>query len=354
MKSILPAILATAATLLPSTAFTGTGTLNLTTGANDNKLQITISVNYNGFPVSDAEITTVSGTLNVTMDSNPQTGATSVFTINGGNVAMTNMAFNLKAFGFIPVATINTAGMKGTAFTAVPPGVAIPTATGGTFAAAQHHVLINQGTITGNALGTPIDANFASSPVEGPGAGSGTLAVVPGSSNSTYRNCGVTMVLPVDFTDTQDLDGTAVTVKVSGSIKATGTIPIPLNSWVDWTIGNDLTGADFTAPTAPGAAPLGLAWAMGYAPDTPATMVTPVMAGGAVPAASFLLPASGSRAPLILEQSDSLTAGSWQTVSATAVSGGQNPVPVGRSGTMTVQWASPAATRLLRIKAIQP
>lgn len=346
MKSLLILILAVAPSL--ANAYPGTGTLNLTTGASDNKLQITISASG----LSDTQTTTVSGFINVSVDSNPQTGATTVFTIDGGNVAMSNMTFKMPRF--FPLVTIKTADMKGSAFTAMPPGIVTATADGSTFDAAQHHVLINQGTITGDALGTPINANFTAAPVEGPGSGTGTLTVAPGTSTSTHRDCTVTMLLPLDFTDTQDLDGTAVTVQVQGTIKATGIIPIPLNSWVDWTIDNDLTDAGFTNPTAPSNAPLGLAWAMGYEPDTPATMVTPVMVPGTTPAARLVLPASGSRAPLTLEQADSLTTDSWQKVPAAEVNGGQNPVPTGTSGTVTVQWINPAPKRFLRIKADQP
>lgn len=358
MKSLLISILSIAANLPQARAYTGAGILNLPPGATDNKLNITIGATASGLAASDEQTTTVSGFLNVTVNSNPQTGATTVFTIDGGTVAMTDMNFNLRVF-FISVAKVSTLGMSGTAFTPLPPGIVTPTANGGTFDAAQHHLRINEGDITGEitppgSAATPIDANFTDAPVEGPGSGTGTLTVAPGASTPTHRNCTVTMLLPVDFTDTQDLDGTAVTVQVQGTIRATGIIPIPLNSWVDWTIGNDLAGASFTTLTGPGKTPLGLAWAMGYEPDTPATVVTPVMIPGTTPAARLVLPASGSRAPLTLEQADSLTTDSWQKVPAAEVSGGQNPVPTGTSGTVTVQWTNPAAKRFLRIKANQP
>lgn len=360
MKSILVLILSLAGLLPLARAYSGTGVMTLPAPgtSSDNKLQITISINYNGIPVADTRTTTVSGTLNVNLDANPQTGAATQFTINSGNVSMTDMAFNLRAYGILSVATVNTAGMKGTAFTPLPPGVVTPTGTGGTFDAAQHRVLINQGTLTGLITftdpDTPINANFTEAPVEGPGTGTGTLTVVPGTSTSSHRNCTTTMLLPVDFTQDQDLDGTPVKVTVKGTIKATGVIPIPLNSWIDWTYANDLAGAAFNGTAAPGTAPLGLAWAMGYAPEIPAAAVTPVMLAGAIPSARVVLAAGGSRAPLTLEQSDSLTSGSWQPVPAIAVSGGQNPIPTGASGAITVQWTTPAPQRFLRIQAVQP
>ncbi len=343
-------------------AFSGSGTLTLTAPTTtENKLSITISATAGGFAASDTKTTDISGTLAVGMNINPTTKGVTEFTINSGDISMTDMAFNLKTSGFfaISVATINTAGMKGTAFTRVPPGVATPTGTGGTFDASQHSLRINQGTVTGSITiplqpATPINANFTDAPVEGPGTGTGTLTVTLGTATATHRNCSVTMLLPVNFTQNQDLDGTPVTVTVKGTIKATGTIPVPLNAWIDWKLANNLSSSTFATVPAPGAAPLGLAWAMGLEPGVPAARVMPVMTGGALPAATLVLPVTGTRGPLRLEQSDSLTGNSWQIVPAASISLGQNPLPAGTTGTVTVQWPSPAARRFIRVGAQQP
>lgn len=341
-------------------AFPGTGILTLTTpDSSQNRLTVKISASASGTVASDTKTTDVSGILNAAMDIDPATRGVTRFTINGGDILMSDMLFKLRASLFITVATINTIGMRGTAFTRVPPGNATPTATGGTFDASQHSLWINQGTITGSITiplqpATPINANFTDSPVEGLGNGTGSLQVVLGTATSTHRNCTVTMTLPVDFTDALDLDGTPVTVTVKGTIKATGNIPVPLNSWIDWTLFHNLTNPGFTTIPAPGAAPLGLAWAMGFDPGVPASRVTPTMNGGALHAATLVLPATGTRGPLRLEQSDSLTSNSWQLAPATAVSLGQNPLPVGTSGTVTVQWPSSATRRFIRIAAQKP
>ena len=359
MKQPLAALTITALSAVSAMAFPGTGTLTLTTPTTtENKLSVTIGATVSGLTASDTRTTNISGTLNVAMNIDPASKGATEFTINSGDISMTDMAFTLKALVFITVANVNTAGMKGTAFTPVPPGLVTPTGTGGSFDAAQHNLRINQGTITGSITATtpatPIDANFADSPVEGPGTGNGTLTVVLGTATATHRNCTVTITLPVDFSQNQDLDGTAVTVKVKGTIKAAGTIPVPLNSWIDWKLSNNLSALAFSTVPASGAAPLGLAWAMGLDPGVPASMVTPTMTGGALPAAALVLPATGTRGPLRLEQSDSLTGGSWQIVPASAISLGQNPLPAGSSGTVTVQWPSPAARRFIRVGAQQP
>ncbi len=358
MQSLLAAAALLTLSAVLAKALPGSGTLTLTPATTtENRLSVKITATASGMTASDTQYTNISGVLDIILNADPQNGATTVFTILGGNVAMTDMAFNLKA-GFISVAKINTSGMKGTAFTAVPPGVVTPTGTGGTFNASQHRVRINEGAITGTVTipfqpSTPINANFADSPVEGPGQGTGVLTVVLGTASATNRNCAVTMTLPVDFTDSQDLDGTPVSITVKGTIKATGTIPVPLSEWVEWTIANNLTGTPFGAVIAVGGAPLGLAWAMGFGPNATAVAVKPVMRAGAPPSALVRLGAAASRGTLLLEQSDALT-GSWQPVPPAAVSGGQNPLPVGTAGEITIQLSAPAGRRFVRVAAVQP
>lgn len=214
----------------------GNGTLTLVTPQTGiNKLAITVSATSSGTTVSDTETTNVTGTVNGSVDADPATGATTAMTITGGDIAMSNMHFVLKAFFVITVADISTANMGGTAYTPEPvPAPATPTATGGTFDAALHHVVINRGTMTGTVNTTtpptPVNSDFATSPVEGAGTGTGTLTMVPGAADATHRTFQATVVLPVDFAQTQDMSGTPVTIKVKGTIKATGPVRIPLNA----------------------------------------------------------------------------------------------------------------------------
>jgi hypothetical protein len=124
--------------------------------------------------------------------------------------------------------------MGGTAYTPNPkPAPVTPNATGGTFDAALHRVVINRGTMTGAITATdpdtPVNADFASAPVEGAGIGTGTIVMVPGAADATHRTMQATITIPVDFTDTQDMSGTPVTIKVKGTIKAAGPVRIPLN-----------------------------------------------------------------------------------------------------------------------------
>ncbi len=231
MKSpILAALLLAIIWSYPASASSGGGTLTLVSDASNNKLQVTLAIP--SVAASNTQTTTVTGTMNVSTDVDSATGATSALTLTGGNIAMSNMHFVLYAYIFFKAADISTASMAGTVYTPQPvPAPVTPNANGGTFDAALHHLIINSGTIGGTAgypSAAPVNVNFADSPIDGAGAGTGTLTVVPGTSTATYRNGQATLVLPVDFTNTQDLNGTAVTVRVKGNIKAIGNVLIPL------------------------------------------------------------------------------------------------------------------------------
>jgi hypothetical protein len=344
-------------------AFTGGGTLTLVAPGttNNNKLSITVSVTDSGVTASDNEVTTVSGTLEGLFDTDPATGATKVFTITGGNVAMSDMNFVLRAVILIfpvTVAQIQTTGMGGTAYTPAPPGVVMPTANGGTFDAAQHRVVINRGTMSGAVTitdpDTPVNADFAAAPTEGNGMGTGSITMTPGSSDATHRTMAATVVLPVDFADTQVQGTSTVTIKVQGTIRATGNIRIPLNDWVEWTQQKGLAGLPFDGGNATGGMPLGLAWAAGFDPGSPAVWLTPRMAAGeGGPRASVVLPAGGTRAPVWVEVSPSLADGSWVPAPAAALSTGANPLPVGTAGTVTVDFGD-SPDGFVRLRASPP
>lgn len=249
MKRPLATLLLLTLSAILAAAAPGNGTLTLTPpNSTENRLTVKITGSASGFDVSDKQTTSVSGVLDVSMDIDPATLGTSKFTINSGSVAMTNMKFNLKALGIITIATINTSGMAGSAFTVVPPGIATPTSTGGTFDANQHRLRINQGIIDGiikipGEPETPISVNFADSPLEGDATGTGTLTVNSATVTDTHQICTVTMLLPVDFTQNQDINGTTVAITVSGKLKAVGTVLVRLNPTGTLTWNANATGS---------------------------------------------------------------------------------------------------------------
>ncbi len=228
----------------------GGGTLNLVTGQPGfNTLNVTVSASAGGFSASDTKTTTATGSINVSFDADPATGATTAMTITGGAFQLTDMHFQLKALGFITVANITPANMGGTAFTPPPtPGPVTATTNGGTFDATLHKIEINQVTIIGEITitGTPINSSFVDNPVIGTGTGDGTVTMIPGASIPGQRTMQVTFEMPVDFTNDLDLDGTPVSVKVQGTIKATGEVILQTDSIWDagiWDAGNTANGA---------------------------------------------------------------------------------------------------------------
>jgi hypothetical protein len=234
MKRSIAALLVTIiAWLTQARADIGNGTLTLNPAtASENRLTITISASSGTLTATDSDTTDVSGTLSAELNADP-TGSSSGFTIKNGDLAMADMDFNLRALGFISVATINTTGMRGTAATITPPGLVTPTVSGGTFDASLHRFSINQGAITGQLTipgdpVVPINEDFATSPVDGAGFGTGNLTVTPGAINETQKLFAVTMTLPLDFTENEIISGTPVTIRVQGTIKATGTIAVPI------------------------------------------------------------------------------------------------------------------------------
>lgn len=174
-RHFITLLVTTIAGIAQAVADVGTGTLTLVPAtASENRLTVTISATSGTLTATDTETTNVSGTLSAQLNTDT-TGATSQFTIQNGNLSMTDMNFNLRALGFISVATINTSGMGGTASTITPPGLATPTVSGGTFEASLHRLLINQGAITGELTipgdpVVPINENFTNSPWKAPGS----------------------------------------------------------------------------------------------------------------------------------------------------------------------------------------
>jgi autotransporter-associated beta strand protein len=265
MKRQILALLATVlAGLAPAVAETAIGPLTLDPATTSvNRLTVTISATASGLTATDTRTTNVSGKIGVALDADFGTGSTSQFTISGGDLAMTDMSFNLRTGGWFPisVAKINTSGMAGTAYTASPPGAAIPAGGGGSFDASLHRLLINKGAITGEVTiplqpVVPINTSFAESPVEGAGTGTGALTVTPTTQTQFQRFFTVVMSLPVDFTGNQDIDGTPVTIRVQGNIKASGTVAVPLGEEIAaWTFNTGSTSAARRAASgvAPGA-----------------------------------------------------------------------------------------------------
>lgn len=321
-----------------------------------NRFTVKISVKDpgTGLTATDTKTSNATGNFLTRMEVNPATGKVSELSFEGGSVALSDMAFNLRVLIFVSVATLNTKGLEGFAITPEPPApVDEPT---GNFDASFHNFTITKGTITGNVIGSdePVSITFDDNPLSGPGAGTGTVVLTPVSQNSVSYTYLATIELPVDFEEV--LEDQGGTVKITGRLRAQNQVVIPKDPFTVWASANGLGAIKFSDELLPGAL-AGMVWAMGLQPNSPLQDYTPRIVSSGPPedrrlSASLELPASGSAGPLLVEISDSLAPDSWLPAPAASVLGGLNPLPAGSGGKVTV--ALEGGRRFVRLSASAP
>ena len=232
-----------------------------------------------------------------------------------------------------------------------PPGI-VNVPPSGTFDASQHNFLVDQGTATGQFqilfVTTPINQTFTpASPLGGPANGSGTLTLTRTGIRPGFIDYAVTLNFPVNIDQTQGTPPQDVRVFANGTIRATGTLSVSDSGYLQWTLEQNVRGEPYTGDLNEDGVSNGLAWALGLnAWDEARPHLPRVLANR-----SYLLPlpAGGSGAPLRLMVSDSL--GQWNPVATSRISSGQNPLPAGTAGDITI--APGGATReYFRIEAV--
>ncbi|WP_193213780.1 hypothetical protein [Luteolibacter marinus] len=342
MKKALFPLWLVAAT--PLAAIPASTTLTLVSEPDVNR--ITVTVDPGAFP--DTDTTTLTGSVDAAFDIDPQAGTTDELTLSNGRVNGTAMNFSggFGSFGY----NINMTGLSAAISTIAPPGSVNPA--NGQFPAEEHQFVIDQGSVTGTALGNPVSTGFTpESPAGGAGTGTGTVTLTPAGDLDGYRNFNVVVTFPVAIDDTFDADGTPVAVVATGTIKAAGTVQVPLSAYVAWTVDEGIPGAEFDAVPAGGSVPYGVVWALGLgAADNPLPhlpMPDPSASGGF----AITLPPGGSAGPIVVESSDDLD--EWLPVAAEDLSPALNPLPAGTSGTVQVT-ADGNDRRFVRLKVIEP
>jgi hypothetical protein len=346
------------ALLLPASALEVAGPLTLIPASSSaNRFNVTITA---ASLATGTGTTNATGTMNVRIKVNPATGAVSELSLEQGRIFFSNMNIPLRAFIFVTVANTSTSGLEGFAWTAAPPAPVNP-ANGATDAALQRFT-IDKGTVSGVTtsslipnvpVGTTFATDFAETPFSGPGEGSGsvTLVEIPAQATPSTRTWKTTVVLPLNVLQDTDLDGTQVTIRMTGTLRSESNLVIPRNDYYAWTIANGLAAPAFDAEARPGE-PYGMLWAMGLQPSSSLRNHLPVIAAGAgSPKAVMALPAGGTAGPLIVEVSDLLTADSWAPAPAASVTGGANPIPAGTSGPVSVQLSGLRQFARLRANA---
>jgi hypothetical protein len=209
------------------------GNLTLVDEDGFNELDISISAAN----ASDRDTTTLTGDMEVLLNIDHVSGTTDTMVINGADITASDLEFRLRLL-FFTVAEIDAKGMKGSAST--PDGIGPVDPVSGEFDASDHTFTISEGTLTGDALGTPIDNNVSDTPITGLGSGTGTVTLAnPVEGANRVITYDVTVRLPIAFDDTLPTGdgGVEADVTVSGTIKAVGTAFIVRPpTYVEWAV----------------------------------------------------------------------------------------------------------------------
>lgn len=340
MKPTLPLWLAL---LSPLTAIPASTTLTLVNQSGMNQISVTVNP---GPGLSDTETTTLTGTVQAFFDINPATGQTSEMTLVNGRANGTNMTFQ-RGFSFLGY-NITVSNLSAAIETITPPGVVTPA--NGQFSANQHGFEIDQGTVSGTALGDPVNTSFTpESSASGTGTGTGTVVLVHTGDSGIYRNYTVTATLPVSIADTFLAGTTSVAITATGTVRASGTVQVPKTEYLAWTLDQGIPNAPFAGDPNGDGVSNGLLWALGLnANSNPLPYLprpNPAQPGGFI----VPLPPGGSGAPILIQSSPNL--GTWGP--AGAVGPVANPVPAGTSGNVTVA-PDGSPKRFIRLQVTEP
>lgn len=316
-----------------------------------NTLQITVSGQYLSTSHSQSKLT---GTVQAWLDVDHQAVTTRELTLFNGVIAGSDFSASgtASSFGF-PLGTyqLSASGLAGTFFTILPPGTV--SAATGTFNAAQHRFVIDQGNVTGNALGQTYQSAFNSqNPFAGTGSGTGTVTLAQAGSDADSILYQVVVTVPgVSVSDSMVVGNppltSTVTVTGTGTIKASGIIDVPRSAYRAWTIREGIQGAPFAGDANSDGVPNAIAWAMGLGSAQSAGPFLPRVTTADPPEFEIPFPSGGSRAPVWIEVAE--TPGVWTTLPPEDCSEGLNPLPAGTLGTVRVA-ANGASRRFIRLR----
>jgi hypothetical protein len=342
-KLIFPcALFLAAASSLPAIPV-GT-TLVLTSEPAYNVLTVTLDPVV-GFDLSSTDSSRMTGSIQVLLDIDPATATTPILTMVEGRTHGTNLRFRN---GFFYDMTFR--GASAFIRTPVAPGIVTPAT--GLFAANQYRFDIDQGVLSGTALGNPVSRTFTpEAPSAGLGTGSGSILLTSLGDSGLFRNFDVMVTIPVSNGDSFLSDTITVNVNATGTLRALGTVQVPRTAYIDWSIRQNQPGAPFLADPESDGIPHGLLWALGLSvTDDPRPNLLrpdPDLRGAFL----FTLPDAGSAAPILIESSTDLT--HWSPVPSASLTGLSNPVPARSRGDIRIA-PSDAPQRFLRLSVLEP
>ena len=345
-KLIFPCILVLAAASALPAIPVGT-TLVLTSEPAYNVLTVTLDPVV-GFDLSSTDSSRMTGSIQVLLDIDPVAATTPILTMVEGRTYGTDLRFRRSFFpsGY----DMTFRGASAFIQTPAPPGMVTPAT--GLFAANQYRFDIDQGVLSGTALGNPVSQTFTpEAPSSGLGTGSGSILLTSLGDSGLFRNFDVLVTIPVSNGGSFLSDTITVNVNASGTIRALGTVQVPRTPYLDWTIRQNQPGAPFHTDPEGDGIPHGLLWALGLsAPDDPRPHLLrpdPDLPGTFL----FTLPDPGSAAPILVESSTDLT--HWTPVPSASVTALTNPVPTRIRGDIRIA-PSGDIQRFLRLSVLEP
>lgn len=204
------------------------GNLTLVTDPVFNKFAVRVTAS--GF--SDTKTTTLTGTVGTRLNINHINNTTDTMVVTSSNISASNLSFRLG--GILNLANFSTQGKKVALST--PGSIGPVTPATGAFDATLHAFAVNEGTLSGTALGSPISLNLATSPLTGTGTGTGSVTLTNRVEGPNRRiSYTVTVTVPATINNDLVLSGTAVNIRITGTLRATGTIfvtrPITYDEW---------------------------------------------------------------------------------------------------------------------------
>jgi hypothetical protein len=229
----------------------------LPTTAMVNRLNIELEAKYLLFTLRDSELTRLSGNVlsDITYEIVNGEPVISGISLTGGNVMVqgpstNNVNFTLSTFG--QGVDVTAANVAGTFATISPPSVVM----GNQFAAADHQVILNQGTLNADGFGA-LDSinetlNLSTDPLPlSQDSGFGTISIMQvGAQMGTQKTYEITVSLPVNDTQTIPIQSGSttipVTIEVSGSVIASDTFTITVPLAGDYNLDGVVDALDYT------------------------------------------------------------------------------------------------------------
>ena len=204
-------------------------TLNLVSEATFNELGVTIDIdNFQ----SSSDTSTLTGTVEITIDFDPITGEVFTLDLTGGTISgsQVNFAGNHNSGAVVGSYTLMSNNMAGEPNTIAPPGIVTDNPGFGDFVAADHELIINSGTFTGSvntiAGNQPVNEDLSVNPAIASGSGTGNIEAFFVSASASGETFEVTLLLPLDAVSSFDVNGTNVDVTTTGTIKAVGQVTV--------------------------------------------------------------------------------------------------------------------------------